>query len=578
MADTNMPDFEPVIEYLGLKGRYQGVQAVLQVLGIYCLSFAVLIGVFTGYEPAHECNAVNVTEMRDLFSVPDNASLEASYGKCAVTLVVNDSAAVTTHTMSCVNGHNYFGNKYISFTSEMDLVCDRTGLGDLSQTLLMLGQGIGGFIFTSLADRFGRKPIYVFTSFGMTILHILIGVAPEIGSLTLFRFLIGGFQQGVCLSSLTLFLEMMSPRHRMLGSVVCGTLWSTSVLTLGLLAWLLRYHSWRTLQLIMTATTSYCVLLPWLLMESPRWLACNNRADEALEIFRKWCEQNGKDFAHVKSLFDKNVVEKLRVKKMLEEREGEEKPELHVEKYTILDLFKHKQIALTSFVLAFVWVTNGVTYFGLILTSSSLAGDRFVNFLLSGLAEWPSHSVAYFMLRRMKRRLIETIFLVLSGVCLITSVLLLLSPEQEASTASIVFSLLGKFSITGAFNALYLLTPELFPTNLRSIGLGWSSALSRFGGMVAPYSRFLAEKAVYGPGTIFGCMCLISALLIRLLPETRGRPLPNSIQEMKAWRSEKPGIRKKETCIDHAFIVPPESKRDVEDTETHNYRYSLVET
>ncbi|XP_005091648.3 solute carrier family 22 member 6-B-like [Aplysia californica] len=502
MTDTNVPDFEPIIEYLGVKGKYQAVQVVLQALGTFSLSFAVLTGVFTGYEPAHECNAVNVTEMRDLFSVPDNASLEASYGKCAVTLVVNDSAAVTTHTMSCVNGHNYFGNKYISFTSEMDLVCERAGLGELSQTMNLLGQGIGGFIFTSLADRFGRKPIYVFTLFGMTILHTLIGVAPEVGSLTLFGFLIGGFQQGVCLSSVTLCTEMMPPRHRMLASMLCGTLWSTSVMVLGLLAWLLRYHSWRTLQLVMIATTSFCVFLPWFLMESPRWLACNNRADEALEIFRRWCEQNGKDFAHVKSLFDKNVVEKLRVKKMLEEREGEEKPELQVEKYTILDLFKHKQIALTSFVLCFIWVTNGVTYFGLTLTSSSLAGDRFVNFLLYGLAEWPSHSVAYFMLRRMNRRLIETIFLILSGVCLITSVLLLLNslvstpsgPEQEASTASTVFSLLGKFSITGAFNALFLLTPELFPTNIRSIGFGISASMSRFGGMVAPYSRFLVSS------------------------------------------------------------------------------------
>lgn len=44
-------------------------------------------------------------------------------------------------------------------------------------------------------------------------------------------------------------------------------------------------------------------------------------------------------------------------------------------------------------------------------------------------------------------------------------------PERNSNfeTASVVFSFIGKFGITGSFSTIFLWTPELYPTNLRYV-------------------------------------------------------------------------------------------------------------
>ena len=39
----------------------------------------------------------------------------------------------------------------------------------------------------------------------------------------------------------------------------------------------------------------------------------------------------------------------------------------------------------------------------------------------------------------------------------------------------------------GAFLAVFVYTPEVYPTKIRALGLATSSSLGRIGGMVSPY-------------------------------------------------------------------------------------------
>ncbi len=41
--------------------------------------------------------------------------------------------------------------------------------------------------------------------------------------------------------------------------------------------------------------------------------------------------------------------------------------------------------------------------------------------------------------------------------------------------------------IAGLFQAAYVYTPEVYPTSLRSVGVGGCSALARLGAMATPY-------------------------------------------------------------------------------------------
>ena len=47
--------------------------------------------------------------------------------------------------------------------------------------------------------------------------------------------------------------------------------------------------------------------------------------------------------------------------------------------------------------------------------------------------------------------------------------------------------MIGKFLISAAYQLIYLIASEIFPTEVRLQGLGTSNFVSRIGSMVAPY-------------------------------------------------------------------------------------------
>ncbi len=44
-----------------------------------------------------------------------------------------------------------------------------------------------------------------------------------------------------------------------------------------------------------------------------------------------------------------------------------------------------------------------------------------------------------------------------------------------------------------------------------------------------------ARKVAWLPNVVFGALCLIAAIFTLLLPETLGRPLPQTIEEVEQW-------------------------------------------
>jgi putative MFS transporter len=93
-------------------------------------------------------------------------------------------------------------------------------------------------------------------------------------------------------------------------------------------------------------------------------------------------------------------------------------------------------------------------------------------------------------------------------------------------TAALV---LGIFASSAHLPVLSAITTELFPTAMRADGFAWSNNLvGRAGYVLSPaILGYLASSLGWGPviraTAIFPLVCI--ALIYRLLPETRGRPL-----------------------------------------------------
>uniref|UniRef100_A0A7M5XDM5 Major facilitator superfamily (MFS) profile domain-containing protein n=1 Tax=Clytia hemisphaerica TaxID=252671 RepID=A0A7M5XDM5_9CNID len=121
-------------------------------------------------------------------------------------------------------------------------------------------------------------------------------------------------------------------------------------------------------------------------------------------------------------------------------------------------------------------------------------------------------------------------FYSLTGVaCIIAG-----SLKNESTNSALILALIGKFGISAAFVTIDLYTVELFPTVVRTLGMGTCIFWSRVGGMIAPQILLLGGVSInILPTIIIGVMALLAALDVYFLPETFGKLLPNTIEEIE---------------------------------------------
>ncbi|XP_062595386.1 organic cation transporter-like protein, partial [Saccostrea cucullata] len=440
----------------------------------------------------------------------------------------------------------------------LDLFCDRAYLAEVLQSLLFVGQMVGAAFASSLSDRFGRKTVYL----GSTLLTFIIGISVAFAenyiTLAILKFILGVLQQGMVVIGSVLSLELFPEKTRFISEGLQALFWTSGLVVMAPIAYLMQNYSWRYLQIALTSFSAISLFQFWFQDESLRWLAVNGKYEEANRIVRKVTRWNKLNYEDLKKIVDRKMARAEKDKCLLEDtkRSEQSKEIIIVEKLSIVKGDDDLSITIELFMnvddyLKFLTfrVTNTLTYFGLTLTSTSLAGNRYLNFFLSVCVEYIGGILEFLMLRCLGRRTITVIFHIITGSALALSTALnhFSDGSQPAIMTSVVMSFIGKLSITGSFSLLFLFTAELYPTNLRNAGLGISSSFSRVGAIVFPFVGILATEVPWAPGTIFSSMCFIVVVLAVYLPETRGWDLPQTIAEVKVWYKEKSGFQLKKS-------------------------------
>ncbi|XP_076365813.1 solute carrier family 22 member 6-B-like [Tachypleus tridentatus] len=154
----------------------------------------------------------------------------------------------------------------------------------------------------------------------------------------------------------------------------------------------------------------------------------------------------------------------------------------------------------------------------------------YINFLISAAVEIPVCVAAPLLIKFVKRK---PPFVVCFVVTSIACVLVIAVPEDMVAT-KISLTMIGKMFISITYGIMFLYGGEVFPTVIRTVGVGTSIMCSRIGGAIAPFVRELSKSThVAVPSVIYGVLSIIAAIMVFLLPETFNRQLPDTILEIE---------------------------------------------
>ncbi|CAH1273884.1 SLC22A1 [Branchiostoma lanceolatum] len=531
-------EYEDVLrQYLGEFGRYQKLAAVLIVLVGPSVGATMFAQAFVAATPRHHCriyqNDSTATyghpSERLTFSVPmEKVEDTWKYSSCLMYSGTDGRSAWNNQTVTCIHGWEYDQTVYHStIVTEYDLVCGRHWLKELGQSIFMLGVSAGGLISGLTSDRFGRRP----TVLACIVLQLTAGLTAAFVknyvTFLILRLLVGGAANGVFYTGLTLAMEVVGSSKRNAVGMTISLSWSVGIVFLGGLAYFLR--DWWTLQLALALMSVPHLTYFWLLPESPRWLLSNNRAKKAKISIQKAAKMN-------KVTIPDDVSDK--VTKPKEKEPGEKS-----KKYSLIDLFRGPNLRTITITMSAVWFATVAVYFALVIGSADLAGDPYLNFVLSSLLEIGLCLVSLVAMEKWGRRPVVGGFLFLTGAACLAVVA---TPEERQNVIRYI-SLFGRCAIGVTFATLSVYTPEVFPTVVRTMGLGVANMSSRVGGILSPFVSLLADVWPPLPMLVFGLLSTLGGAAVFRLPETFGIPLPDTLEDAEnLGRKQKTEIDKTE--------------------------------
>ncbi|XP_062576017.1 organic cation transporter protein-like [Saccostrea cucullata] len=535
-------NFDDILIKLGEFGRYQKLLYFLAVClpGISCGVYMV-ISVFLLGVPDHRCAlpliqndtyAIQSEIHRSLIDLyipntdPDDDTLV--YDRCSYYVYDNTSFIspnASRHKEKCsqwVYSEDVFKS---TFAKEINLVCDDRYKTSLAKSLFFLGVLLGALGLGILSDAIGRKKTLCLSVIAMMASTIGLAWAPSYPVFVLIRICVGAATSGVFMTGFVIGMELVGPGKRLFAGVVNEIFFAVGLVLLAGVAFALR--DWFWIELSLSIPTVVFISFWCILPESPRWLLSKGRIDEAEEILRKAAKVNNVTLPD--KLFDDDVMKKP-------------------ETAALWNLFTSRVLLFRTLIIFFNWMVVSMTYYGLSLNTGNLGGDFYVNFLISGVVEFPAYALCLILLDRWGRKKCHCTSMLLGGIACLCTIFTISFGGKEFQWLTTTLAMIGKLGSAAAFAVIYVFSAELYPTVVRNAGMGASSCCARIGGILAPY---VADSGVliggqFGqavPLVIFGGASVLAGLLSLKLPETLDESLPETIDDGIAFGT--PEYRKK---------------------------------
>ncbi|XP_070548421.1 organic cation transporter protein-like [Ptychodera flava] len=182
-----------------------------------------------------------------------------------------------------------------------------------------------------------------------------------------------------------------------------------------------------------------------------------------------------------------------------------------------------------------------MAYYGFVLYITNLEGNDYLNVAVAGAVEVPGHFIIMVLAEtKLGRRYTYLGVCILTGATVIGS---LVTPNCGAIFwVRFALNMIGKSSIAALYSLTFMYTAELVPTSVRSLGVSIMSTFALFGGVLAP--QILLARLLWKPlpMIIFAAMPITVGFLVLLQPETKGKKLPQTLEECEQEEKQSPTV------------------------------------
>ncbi|MWV42065.1 MFS transporter [Paenibacillus sp. HJL G12] len=366
-----------------------------------------------------------------------------------------------------------------ALTLEWKLTPQEVGiLTGMNSVGMVFGAAAAGY----LADRFGRKKVLLWTLLIFSVASGLSALASSFWVLCLLRFITGIGLGGELPVASTLVSESMPASQRGRAVVLLESFWAGGWLAAALISYfLIPTYGWQIAFVIGAVPALYALYLRRAIDDSPVYKS--NQSKVASVSF--------------------------------------------TEKLGSIWTSRHRRTTLMLWIL---WFTVVFSYYGMFLWLPSVMTMKgfsliksFEYVLIMTLAQLPGYFTAAYFIEKFGRKFVMITYLVLTAASAAWF------GTADSAGMLIAAGICLSFFNLGAWGGLYAYTPELYPTSVRSTGVGLATSVGRIGGVIAPFLVGYMVQHEIQISTIFimfFVIILIGAIgVLTLGTETKGKEL-----------------------------------------------------